>query len=98
MKKNFYFLIPLIISFICLASKVAYAESCDVVKLIGTQATQGTYRINVKRESDNLYKITGQEIYIKTQMCLNLAIGDDAILEINQSSGAYVYGEIHFLN
>lgn len=83
---------------ICLIPCFAYAKSCDVEKVIGAQVSQGTYRINVKKESSNMYKITGQEIYIKTRMCLELAIGDDAILEIKSSSGSYIYGELHFLN
>lgn len=97
-KSSCFIAVLLSISFTLMASSFACAESCDVEKVIGAKVSQGNYRVNVKRESSNMYKVTGQEIYIKTRMCLELAIGDDAILEIKSASGSYVHGELHFLN
>lgn len=72
-------------------------ESCDVEKVIGAKVEEGIYKINVKREESNLYKVTGADIYIKTRMCLELAYGDEALLEIESPYG-YTIGEIHFLH
>ena len=98
MKRLMLSAITIIAVFVCLSTRFAHAESCDIEKIIGAQVSPGTYKVNVKRESSNMYKVTGQEIYIKTRMCLNLALMDDAILEIKSSSGDFIYGEIHFLN
>jgi hypothetical protein len=80
MKKLLVFII--IIFSICLTPIFIQAETCRVEKIIGAQVQIGTY------------KITTQEIYIKTQMCLNLSLGDDAILDIQSPYG---FGELHFL-
>lgn len=95
MKKQSIAIILFVIFFAYLSPISAHAESCPVEKVIGAKVSPGIYKINVKKESSNLYKVTGQDIYIKTNMCLELAIGDDAILEITSYSG-YRIGEIHF--
>ena len=97
MKQVITSILLLCVFFVCLASEIAHAESCDVEKVIGAQVSQGTYRINVKRESSNLYKVTGQEIYIKTKYCYEYAYSQDAILEVTSPSSSYSIGELHFL-
>ena len=42
----------------------------------------GTYNVNVTRVNDDWYEVDGQGVFIKTSMCLNLALGADAILKI----------------
>ena len=89
----------LIIASLFLYTPNLYAkESCDIEKIIGAKVEPGMYKVNVRREDSNFYQITGQDIYIKTRMCLELAIGDDAILEIQSVHGSYIVGQIHFLN
>lgn len=89
----------MIIAFLILSITDLYAkESCDIEKIIGAKVDPGMYKVNVRREDSNFYQITGQDIYIKTRMCLELAIGDDAILEIDSVHGSYIVGQIHFLN
>ena len=38
------------------------------------------YSINVTKEADNLYRIDGSNIYIKTSMCYEMAYSEKAIL------------------
>lgn len=73
------------------------AESCPVEKIIGAQLQPGVYKINVRRESGNLYQVTGRDIYIKTRMCLELALADDAVLEVHSAAGSFVVADLHFL-
>jgi hypothetical protein len=44
------------------------------------------YRVTVFRVADNAYSIQLQNLVIVTQMCLSLALGDDAILNYSQAS------------
>jgi hypothetical protein len=56
-------------------------EKCDVKALFGpSNQRPGKYRVAVSREDDDWYEITGVDAYIRTSMCLNLALGDDAVL------------------
>ncbi len=54
------------------------------------------YRVNVKRESSNLYSVKGQNIYIKTKYCHEYAYDDDAILQIDSKSGSTI-GQLIFV-
>jgi len=69
--------------------------TCEVEKVIGASVSPGTYKITVKRESQDLYKITNQDIYIKTRYCYEYAYSEDVILEIESNSG-YSIGTIYF--
>ena len=83
------------ICFVCLTPKFSLADSCVVEKVIGARVSQGTYKVNVTRESDDLYQVTGQNIYIKTRYCYKYIYYQDAILEVESPSG-YSIGQIYF--
>lgn len=77
----------------------AFTESCQVEKVIGATVDNDTYyHIQVKWEAQNLYKVEGQNIWIKTQMCAHFQslYPEDAILKID-SAYSYNIGELHFL-
>jgi hypothetical protein len=89
-------IVILSIFYMCLIPKFAYAGgSCDVEKVIGARVSPGVYKITVKRESQNLYKVRNQDIYIKTRYCYEYAYSEDVILEIEYYSG-YSIGTIYF--
>ena len=70
-------------------------ESCDVKAVYGdSNLTAGKYKISVSREDDDWYEVFGTDTFIKTSMCLNLALGDDAILKV--SAGGY--GTLYFID
>lgn len=83
--------------FFCLTTIPAHAGSCQVEKVIGANVQPGAYKVNVTRESDDLYKVSTQDIYIKTLYCYEYSYSQDAILEIESPQG-YSIGEIHFLS
>lgn len=51
-----------------------------VLLLVGVLALD-RYNVNVKRIERNLYQDTSSKVIIETRLCLELAIGDDAILQ-----------------
>lgn len=63
-------------------------KSCDVKGVYG-ESTQspGKYSVTVNREDDDWYEVWGTDTFIKTSMCLNLALGEEAILKL--SAGGY---------
>ncbi len=68
---------------------------CDVQGIYSKRnKTLGKYIVTVSKESDNLYKVYGQNLYIRTSMCLNMALAEEAILTI----GSYGYGSLHIGN
>ena len=85
----------LVVLFISLISVHAYAQQCQVEKVLGVKVETGLYKINVTRDSQDLYKVTGQNIYIKTLYCYEYVYSQDAILEITSLYG-YSIGEIYF--
>ena len=63
MKKRIITIVLLAAFFICLLPISSYAgSSYDVEKVIGAKVTPGTYKINITRESQDMYKITGQAL------------------------------------
>jgi len=59
-------------------------QTCDVEGVYSrVNQTSGKYRVTVSRENDDWYEVVGQELYIKTDMCLSLALGEEAILSLN---------------
>ncbi|GAB6121132.1 hypothetical protein [Dysgonomonas termitidis] len=56
----------------------------------------GRYKVSVKRIDSNLYQVGGTDLYIETSMCLELAIYDDAILNVVDYMG-YKMGTLIFL-
>jgi len=49
----------------------------------------GNYKVNITHEGDDWYEVDGTGMFIRTSLCLNLALGSFAILTINSSG----YGE-----
>jgi len=63
----------------------------------GFRVREETYRISVKRLSQDLYQVIGQDIVIKTRYCYQYTFGEDAILIIESPHGFNV-GRIIFLD
>lgn len=70
-----------------------YEEATEVI--VPTKLDAGTYSEYLTRKGDDLYKIDGFNIFIKTSMCYEYAYGQEAIIEIQSSSG-YTFGEVTF--
>lgn len=67
-------------------------EKCDVVAVFGpAEIDPGTYKVTISYESDDWYKILGMDIFIKTSMCLSLALGEEVILEISAEGIGNLY-------
>lgn len=71
----------------------------DVVEietiLSPTELKQGKYKVDITREGDDLYKISGTEIYLETRNCLELATFEEVIVTIESNYG-YNKGKIVF--
>lgn len=73
-----------------------YGSTTEVSQLlIPTSLEKGRYEVSVSKESDNLYLVDGQNLYLRTSMCLELATMSDAILEV--ASSDYGFGTLYFL-
>lgn len=59
---------------------VSPIHASAVLLLVGVLALD-RYNVNVKRIERNLYQDTSSKVIIETRLCLELAIGDDAILQ-----------------
>lgn len=57
---------------------------------------QGKYEVTVSRESDNMYLIDGEGLYLKTSTCMEYATMEKAILEVADSQ--YGFGTLYFLD
>lgn len=58
-------------------------EKCDVKAVFGpSNQKSGKYKVTVSREDDDWYEIFGSGTYIRTSMCLSLALGEEAILAL----------------
>jgi hypothetical protein len=65
-------------------------EKCDVKRILKEmQPAAGTYNVSLSHEDDNLYS-TMDGIFVLTNMCLNLALGEDAVLRLNGYGGGTV--------
>jgi hypothetical protein len=70
-------------------------SSCDVKAVFGeSDILPGKYDVTVSRADDDWYEVFGTETFIKTSLCLNLALGERAILKT--SAGGY--GTLYFLD
>lgn len=66
------------------------AEKCDVKRVLKQmQPSAGTYRVSLSREDDDLYS-TMDGKFVRTTMCLSLALADDAVLRLNGYGGGTV--------
>jgi hypothetical protein len=70
-------------------------SSCDVKAVFGeSDISPGKYDVTVSREDDDWYEVFGTDTFIKTSICLNLALGERAILKA--SAGGF--GTLYFLD
>ncbi|WP_034214084.1 hypothetical protein [Arenimonas metalli] len=70
-------------------------ESCDVKAVFGaSDASPGKYDVTVSREDDDWYEVFGTDTFIKTSLCLNLALGESAILKLNAGG----FGTLFFID
>lgn len=82
------------------ATSIFLNSSDDIADDIKTELQEfdlklGKYSISVSKIDDNLYKVDGKDIYIKTKYCHEYATRDDVILLVTSNSG-YTKGEIIF--
>lgn len=54
------------------------------------------FRVNVKRISRDLYQVIGQDIWIRTRFCFELAYEVEAVLKMDARLG-YAVGRIKFI-
>jgi hypothetical protein len=67
------------------------AEKCDVKRVLKEmQPSAGTYKVSLSHEDDDLYS-TMDGIFVKTTMCLSLALSEDAVLRLNGYGGGTVF-------
>ena len=65
---------------------------CDVEAVYtASNVSSGKYDVNVSQEDDNLYEVSGTDLFIKTDACLNLAMGEDALLQVTAGGSGTLY-------
>ena len=70
-------------------------NSCAVAAIYGTKGYRvGNYRVNISREEENWYKITDQNIYIRTDECLIYATEQEGLLSVS-TVGKSGSGSLH---
>lgn len=75
----------------------AYGDLTEVsTVLVPRTLEQGKYEVTVSRESDNLYLIDGEGLYLKTSVCTEYATMQDAVLEVTSSQ--YGFGTLYFMD
>ena len=81
------------------SGEITFTETeskCAVVAVYGTKGYRvGNYQVNITRDQENWYKITDQDIYIRTQDCLIYATEQEGLLSVSMvgKSGS---GSLHF--
>jgi hypothetical protein len=70
-------------------------DSCDVKAVYGRTTTKpGRYSVTVSREGDDWYELFGTSMYIRTESCLNLALGTEAFLSLTEGgSGRLIFDD-----
>lgn len=59
-------------------------NKCDIKAIYQESSLKpGTYKVFISREEDNWYSIMGSDTYIKTSICLSLALGEKAYLSVS---------------
>ena len=81
------------------AGEMTFSESeniCPIVAVYGTSGYRvGNYRVDITREEENWYKISDQDIYIRTDNCLIYATEQEALLSVS-TVGKGGSGSLHF--
>jgi hypothetical protein len=66
-------------------------DKCDVKRILKeTRVNPGTYDVTLTREDDNLYS-TPDGTLLRTSLCLNLALSEEAILRMNGFGGTVIF-------
>lgn len=77
------------------SSEIVFLDSesrCDVKAVYQSVSQQaGNYSVIVSHEDDDWYEIWGQDLYIRTSMCLSLALGEDAVLSLHSGGFGTLY-------
>jgi hypothetical protein len=69
---------------------------CRVQAVYGTSGYRvGNYRVDISREEENWYKISDQNIYIRTEDCLIYATEQEGLLSVS-TVGKGGSGSLHF--
>lgn len=63
-----------------------------VFVLLASNSDAARYDVRVKRVGNNMYKDLNSGVLIKTSLCLELALGDEAILIWDCALGSEIYG------
>ena len=70
-------------------------ETCDVEGVYApVDQAPGKYSISVSQDADDWYAVDGTGLHIHTTMCLNLAMGADALLKLDGMG----VGTLYFLD
>lgn len=65
---------------------------CDIKAVYGKSTQEaGNYSVTVSREDDDWYEIFGTDMYIKTNYCLSLALGTEAVLSLRAGGLGTLY-------
>jgi hypothetical protein len=68
-------------------------QKCDVKGLYSlSNPKAGTYKVSVSQEEDDWYEIMGSDTFIRTTICLELALGSSSILKVDSNG----YGKLIF--
>ena len=74
----------------------ASGNRCTIRGVYSTSGYRvGNYRVDISREEENWYKISDQEIYIRTEDCLIYAFGQEGLLSVS-TVGKSGSGSLHF--
>lgn len=67
-------------------------ESCDVEGVYASaNEAAGKYSVSVSQDDDDWYAIDGTRLHVRTSMCLNLALGSDALLKLDGPGTGTLY-------
>ncbi|SMS12637.1 unnamed protein product [Pseudomonas viridiflava] len=58
-------------------------DECPVKAVLGaSQQTPGKYQVDVTQEGDDWYEVSGQNVFVHTSGCFNMAMNEDAVLDL----------------
>jgi hypothetical protein len=70
-------------------------DQCDIAAYYGPATVRpGKYEVTVTRKDSNFYEVVGTSYLLKTMLCLELALMENAILDV--SGGRF--GRLYFLD
>ena len=70
-------------------------ESCDIEGIYAkANLNAGSYRVQLSKESDNWYRVGFDDTYVRTSICLELALSEEVLLEIT----GFGSGKAYFLH